>query len=106
MYRITSESQLIEKTKILDITGNYKIYINHLSKIGDDLIEMSELCDRNALYIDGITMDVQISETGRYIKEKVQKLLNQAEQIEKEVNSIYNEQYGELINYLKSLNKD
>ncbi len=106
MYRITSESQLIEKAKILDITDNYKIYINHLSKIGDDLIEMSELCDKNALYIDGITMDVQISETGSYIKERVQKLLNQAEQIEKEVNSIYNEQYGELINYLKSLNKD
>ncbi|MBR1936477.1 MAG: hypothetical protein IJ842_02155 [Bacilli bacterium] len=106
MYRITSESQLIEKAKILDITDNYKIYINHLSKIGDDLIEMSELCDKNALYIDEITMDVQISETGSYIKERVQKLLNQAEQIEKEVNSIYNEQYGELINYLKSLNKD
>lgn len=104
-YGITNESQMIDMVTINAGCDLIDLAADDFLNAGDIVIEASSICDKNAMSVDGKSMQPGIEELGTAIKEiqiSITKLTNEIRSLALQV---YSAQSAELQTYRENQRK-
>ncbi len=104
-YGITSVEQIIDIDGIKVAVEKIKSTAEDLTSCANAVEEASDLCNKEALAIDNMTMQPTIDEIAEYIKAQKSQVDAAADQILEAANQIYITQCNELNTYLEELQK-
>ena len=102
-YGITSKSQIIDLSTILNGCAAYKRALKDFETCGNKVIQAGETCTKKALSVDDSTLQYPITDLGQAIKDLKTEYIGYAEDVEAQARRIYNEQYAEYNDYLARL---
>ena len=103
-YGITSTSQIIDLSTILNGCAAYKNALKDFETCGNTVIAAGEKCNKKALSVDDSTLQYPITDLGQAIKDLKTEYSGYADDVEAQARRIYNEQVAEYNDYIARLN--
>ena len=100
-FGITSESQLIDYQRIRLGCESYIQALDDFVSCGNAVIQAGESCSKQALSVDGESMQSVIYEVGEQIGDLRDALASNAEAVYAQAVQIYNAQVAELNEYIR-----
>lgn len=102
-YGITSESQLIDYESIRNGCVAYVQALEGFTEAGEKIIEAGTIMDKDALSVDGASMQPSLYELGQMIGNLANEYAEYANAVYTDAIRIYNEQVAELNEYYRKL---
>ena len=98
-YGITSEAQLIDYQTIRQGCQQYVDALSYFSEAGQQIIDAGNTCSKDAMSVDGASMQSIIVEIGELIMQIETEYSSYANQVYSDAVTVYNQQVAELNEY-------